>query len=520
MNNPMALELRGVSKAFDGRRVLHDIDLQLRAGEVHALLGQNGSGKSTLIKILAGYHPPERGAGGVVHGEPFELGDAASAREAGIRFIHQDLGLVGDLDVVDNLALGDRYTRRWWLSDRQERRAAQALLMEFDVDIDGATLVRSLAPAQQTLVALVRAIRRGIDARGLLVLDEPTASLPSHEVKHLFALIRQIRERGGTVLYVTHRLPEVFEVADRVTVLRDGRHVCTEPIEALDHDSLVERIVGRPLSAFYATPPPVREDVVLEASEMSGGSVTSASLTIHSGEIVGVTGLVGSGYEDLLYLIFGGGRHSRTGGTVTVAGVGTLSGAGPHESILAGLALAPADRKRLSAIPEWTLRENVTLPLLHARGPLRWMTTRRERADAQVWLDRLQVTPAEPERMFSSLSGGNQQKVVLSRWLRCGAEAFLLDEPTAGVDVGSKQAIYAAIADAAREGAAILMASSDPEELCAVCDRVLVMRNGALAVTLAGDGLTPDSLAHEVIRETPPSLPSPAIDERNRALHV
>jgi ribose transport system ATP-binding protein len=484
------LVIEGLSKTFGGQRALDGVSLELRQGEVHALLGQNGSGKSTLIKILAGYHRPDAGRA-LLNGRPLELGSTDGARDGGIRFIHQDLGLIEQHDTVDNLALGSSYASRWWISDRAARNEARSYLADFGVDLDVSAPLHDHSPALKAMVAILRALRGGIGQGGLLVLDEPTVSLTAQDVELLFRLIREIRERGGTVLYVTHRLGEVFEIADRVTVLRDGRRVATEPVSVLNHDRLAEMIVGRPLSAFYPELPPPRAEVVLSVDNLTGAAVAGVSFDLHRAEVLGVTGLVGSGYDELLYLVFG--ATSATAGNVSVA-AGQVHPLDPSTAIDAGIAFAPADRKRHAAIMSWTLRENVTLPSLRPRGVARWMSERIARGDAGSWLDRLAVRPATPETMFSSLSGGNQQRVVLARWLRCGAKVFLLDEPTNGVDVGAKHGLYEALAEAATEGAGLVVASGDAEELCAICDRVLVMQSGRVAIELEGPQLTVDNI--------------------------
>lgn len=504
-----ALVLAGVTKTFAGQRALDGVGLELRRGEVHALLGQNGSGKSTLIKVLAGYHRPDAdaGASAAVHGRDLPLGSPHATREAGIRFIHQDLGLIPDLDVVDNLALGGGYASGWWISDRGERAAARRLLARYGADIDVDAPVGSLRPSAQTIVAIVRALRGGMDGRGILVLDEPTVALPAEETEQLFAVLRGLRERGNAILYVTHRLSEIFEIADRVTILRDGRHVRTGAVADFDHDSLVEAIVGRRLEASSPQAGPAAAEEVLAVDGLRGGAVEDLSMVVRRGEIVGVTGLVGSGFEDLPYLLFGA-RASQTG-AVAIDGE-PVRPLAPRTAIARGLAFAPADRRRLSAMPAWTLRENVTLPKLPRSRVARWMSARSEARDAAPWLERLGVVPGGPETVFSSLSGGNQQRVVLARWLRCGASAFVLEEPTNGVDVAAKREIYAALAGAAADGAAILMTSSDGEELCNVCDRVIVLRDGRIAASLSGEQRTPEAvLAASTASTTTPTTGSP-----------
>ncbi|XVQ06446.1 sugar ABC transporter ATP-binding protein [Spirillospora sp. CA-255316] len=488
-----ALVVRNLSKAFNERPALRAAGLDVRAGEVHGLVGQNGCGKSTLIKILAGYHEPDPGAEAAVYGNRFGLGDRGAAHAAGLRFIHQDLGLVGELSAVDNLALGESYTTRWWLSDRRERRAARALLAEYAVDIDVDAPVRTLSPAQQTFVAIVRALRGGLDGGNVLVLDEPTAALPDSEVQHLFGLLRGLRTRGVAIVLVTHRLSEILDLADRVTVMRDGRTITTCDVDGLSHDALAELIIGRSVEAFYPSTGTSRTEPVLRVEGVHGGGVAGASLTLHSGELVGVAGVVGSGYEDLLGLIFGARRR---GGTVHLADVAV--GPSPWAAVRAGIAYAPADRKRLSALVTWTLRENITLPSLRSRFA-GWLSERAESSETASWLHRVQVN-AEPERGFWTLSGGNQQRVVLARWLRHNARVMLLDEPTNGVDIGARHAIYEALAAAKKNGTAILAASSDVEELAAICDRVLVMRDGEIAAELDRDQLAVDTILAESLK--------------------
>jgi ribose transport system ATP-binding protein len=494
-----ALTLTNVSKAFSGDFALRGVDLELHGGEVHALLGQNGSGKSTLIKVLAGYHRPEPGSVGLRNGVPFELGSANAAHEVGLRFIHQSPAAIGEFDLTDNLALGESYTGRWWLSDRRERRATKQVFAEYGIEVDPAVPLAALGPAQQTMTAIVRALHHGTPG-GILILDEPTAALSARESERLFSLIRRIRAQGSTVLYVTHRLHEVFEIADRITVLRDGRRIRTWPVEELTPDGLVRVILGGGLESLDAKPPAPKHKVALEVKDLGGLIVQDTSLRVHEGEIVGVTGLSGSGVEELLHLIFGVGE--RLEGEIVVNGQPTRCGS-PREAIAAGLAFAPGDRQELGGLQEWTVRENLTLPSLRPRGVLRWLSERTERGDVGEWIWRFGVDPTDPEARLSSLSGGNQQKVVLAKWLRCGASVFLLEEPTAGVDVGAKAAIYTALNEVASQGAAVLIASSDAEELASICDRVLVMRTGRIVASLEGGSRTVPRIIAESVDVEP-----------------
>ncbi|MDF5753447.1 sugar ABC transporter ATP-binding protein [Spongiactinospora sp. TRM90649] len=496
---PVVLSIGSLSKTFPAQKALDDVDLELRAGEVHCLLGQNGSGKSTLIKILAGYHSADPGATVTLNGAPMTLGGTATPERA-VAFIHQDLGLVAELDAVDNLALGNRYAGRWWLSGRRERRAAARLLSEFEVDLDPGRPLAAATPGQQTMVAIVRAVAATDGAPALLVLDEPTASLPQHQVDQLFDLVRKLRDRGAAILYVTHRLREVFQIGDRVTVLRDGRRITTRPVDTVDDaDELVRLIIGRKPTEFSPPLPASNSEVLLSASGVAGDQVADFSLEVRAGEIVGVSGLIGSGYDQALGLTFGARR--RSGGEVRLGGRAVPADR-PDKAINAGLAYAPADRKRLSTIPAWTVRENLTLPRLPAVGPARWLGQRFERREARPWIERLDVVPADPDRQLALLSGGNQQKVVLARWLRVDARVLLLDEPTSGVDAGAKASIYDALADIAAQGRAVVLSSSDAEELCAVCDRVLIMRHGAVRAVLEKGDLSVARIVSETIRDS------------------
>jgi ribose transport system ATP-binding protein len=505
---PMKLSVTGLTKTFQGQRALDEVGLELRAGEIHCLLGQNGSGKSTLIKVLAGYHSPEAGAA-LVDGQDLELGSAAAAHSRGLRFIHQDLALIDTLSVYDNLALGNDYTGRFWLSESREKRHAKKIFTKYGVAIDAGAELGQLGAASRTMTAIVRALHHGDATNGILVLDEPTASLSEVEKDHLFAMLRDVKAQGGTMLYVTHRLHEVFELADRVTVLRDGRSVGTREVAELNHDSLVEMILGRSVDSFYPEPPTPGKDAVLEVSGLAGGNVTEFSGSVMANEIVGIVGLDGSGAGDIPQLIFG--ATPRTAGEIRLDGK-SCNPRAPWDAIKKGFAFVPGDRKRLGGVSDWTLRENLTLPKILGKGPLRWLAPKWEGKEVASLLERLEVKPNDTEAGFSSLSGGNQQKIVIARWLRCGARAYLMDEPTAGVDVGAKSAIYKALREVAAGGAGVLMTTSDLEEACAVCDRVYVVHEGRVAAELRGAALTVDNLLGEMLR--------PAISSKENTINA
>jgi ribose transport system ATP-binding protein len=482
MTGEPLLTVRDLSKSFGGTHALKGVSLDVRAGEVHGLVGQNGSGKSTLIKILSGYHAPD-------------AGEVAMAADSALDFVHQDLGLVPTMSALENLRVGRYETGRLHhIKWRSERRRVAALLQRFDLDIDPETPVERLSQAERAIVAIMRAINdlEEHHGAGVLVLDEPTAALPAHEVGRLFSAVRRISDSGSGVLFVTHNLDEVFEITDRVTVLRDGAKVRTATTAELDEKGLIELIIGRELGEMYPVVAGRVADAALDVKGLSGAVVENLTFTSHRGEIVGLTGLVGAGHDEVPYLVYGASVPSA--GTVAVEGH-VLDRPGPARSLAAGLVLLPADRHRLSAIPGATVKENVTLPVLgqFRRGPR--LDHRAERTAVQEVLARFDVRPADPDRPLVKLSGGNQQKALLARSLRMNPRVLLLHEPTQGVDVGARRGIFEMLRDAVGGGASIVYASIEYEDLANVCDRVLVFRRGRLVAELEGESLTQEAIA-------------------------
>jgi ribose transport system ATP-binding protein len=497
------LEISNLSKTFPGQRALKEVDFDLRPGEVHALIGQNGSGKSTLIKVLAGYHKPDEGATATVSSEPFQLGDAASAFAAGLRFVHQDLGLVPALGALDNLALGRGYHkgRSGTIAWRKEAEGGRKTLRQLGYDFDLKTPVSRLTASERTGIAIARALEDWSGYVKVLVLDEPTASLPAAEAERLFEVIRTVKASGVAIVYVSHRFAEVLEIADRITVLRDARKVATIPASELDENSLIELTIGRALKALEAAHEIEHElhadEPILTVRGLAGNVIESLDFEVHAGEIIGVAGVTGSGREEVAGLIFG--AQPRTG-EVRVDGK-VVPPLRPDICVKRAMAFVPAERLSNAALKDMTLRENITIGQLKPFYNLKGLRKKAEREEALTWLEKLDVVPKDPEARLITLSGGNQQKVMMARALRLEPRVLVLDEPTQGVDVGAKAAIHAIVEQAAQIGAAVLVMSTESEELLGLCNRVIVLINGRAARSFRSDEITADELTELTMRE-------------------
>jgi ribose transport system ATP-binding protein len=490
------LELRGLTKSFAGVRVLSSVDLSVRRGEVHALIGQNGSGKSTIIKILSGYHAPDEGEvfmrGARV---PLPMRPGQSAR-FGLRFLHQDVGVVRTMTVLENLRIGrfrtTGYGRLRW---RDERQAARETLAEMQLDLDPDTIVQDVPPAERALIGFMRAIQEMDHDRGeVLILDEPTAFLPAPSVEKIFAAIRNVARRGSSVVFVSHRLDEIMTIADRTSVLRDGRMIETIVNKNTDQRRLVTTMLGRELDALYPQRSTTHGRRRLRLEAVSGRVANNVTFDVNEGEIVGLTGLLGMGHDEIPYLAVGAVRASV--GTVSVK-ESPLPALTPGSAIAARIAFLPADRQRQSGIPKATLLENVVMTngsRFVRNGMLRH---RAERSAVEKLLAQFDVRPPEPDRLLATLSGGNQQKALLGKWLQTDPAVLLLHEPTQGVDIGSRQQILQIIADVAASGAAVLIASSEYDELAHLCHRVLIFRHGQVARELTGADLTEARIAEQ-----------------------
>jgi ABC-type sugar transport system ATPase subunit len=487
------LRISGLSKTFPGTRALIDASLDIRPGEVHAMIGQNGSGKSTLIKTLAGYHRADPGAVAELGGEQFAIGHDVPD---GLRFVHQDLGLVHELNAMDNLALRGGFIsgaggRIHW---REQEQETYRLLDRFNVELDIHRPLAEATPVQRTVVAIVAALQGWQGGEGVLVLDEPTALLPQEEVERLFAMVREVARAGTSVLYVSHRLDELFEIADRVTVLRAGRVVTTLPMAEVDGRGLASLMVGEDVDPDYRAPVADRPDapVVLSLRDVRGHRLRGVDLDVHRGEILGIAGLAGTGMQELPYVIAGCPRFEASGriqlpqrsdAWVDVADAETL-----------GIPIVPADRAREGVVAEFAVRENLTLSILGRLGTRGKLGLREERAVVEHWMEELGIVTAGSDALISTLSGGNQQKVVVARCLVREPDLLVLSEPTAGVDIGTRVALYDLIARLARGGLTVVVSSTDLGDLLAMCTRVVVLRDGRVATELGADGLTEHAL--------------------------
>lgn len=500
-DQPAALHLTQLSKTFGGQKALDGASLEVAPGEVHGLLGQNGSGKSTLIKVLAGFHPPDPGSRLKICGTDVALPLSPGAfRHYRMSFVHQHLGLMPTLTVLENLLVGRLAERQdWAINWTAERRAAVARFAAYGIDLDPDARVADIAPVERALLAIVRAAgeiaeESGI-GNGLLVLDEPTPFLPKRDVEQLFRLVRQVVARGASVIFVSHDVDEVMEITDRATVLRDGRVVTTLETASARKTDFIEAIVGRSL---VAVPPPdaplSRGSSHAVVHALSGGGVEGFSLDLVPGEVVGLTGLIGSGYDEVPYLLYG--ARTARGGSLDLAGEGTdLTEMTPAKAIALGVVLIPADRANAGVIGPLPISDNVTMPTL-ATVFSRWMLNRRAMvASAGAMNRRFEVRPDDPTLPIASLSGGNQQKVVLAKWFQMDPKLILLDEPTQGVDIGARQTVFGHIRAAAERGAAVLCASSDYEQLAAICSRVLIFSAGRVIATLDGAAISKDAIA-------------------------
>jgi ribose transport system ATP-binding protein len=492
-SDPPILALRGVSKTFGATQALRRVDLSVRSGEIRALLGHNGSGKSTLIKILAGYHEPDPGAEVDIKGRPATLGS-----DLGISFVHQELGLAPALTVTENLGVQGATGSRGLvlpIRARRERRRARELLGALSVSLDVRAPVAALNGAERAVLAIARALATlPANETGLLVLDEPTALLAKHEVDIVLAAVNRVKERGYGVLFVSHRLEEVRRIASTVTVLRDGEVITDGRMEQIDDAEIVrmlvdsdQPIVHRPRQERTAG----SREPMLSVTSLGGRIAQDVSFDLHEGEVLGVAGLVGAGHEELPELLAGA-RRRRSGQVFLQAR--SVSGS-TRRHMRAGIVLLPGDRKRQGGVAAATMRENLSLPSLSRHFRAGWLRRGSEREAVRDVLQTFAVRPTDPEALFGQLSGGNQQKALLGKWLGMGASVVILHEPTSGVDVGARAQIIERIKATADQGGSFVVVSSDFGDLVEMCDRVLICKAGRVVKELQSGAITEHAIA-------------------------
>ena len=490
------LSFRGLSKTFGNTKALDGIDFDVLPGEVHALVGQNGSGKSTLIKLLSGLHAADEGSVGFYDGEPLDLTVTSARRSANIHVVHQDPGLIHQMSTVENLILvhGGNAGSRARIDWKAEAESARKILSRFDIEVDVRRPLSEASPVERAIVAIaIAASGFGEGTAPLLVLDEPTAILPHHEVERLLDLVKQLKAQGVSVLYVSHRLSEIFEICDRVTVLRDARLVGTRHVRETSQHGLAELMVGGKLAEQISAGegPAATSRVALEIQSLSTQALAGVDLEIRRGEIVGIAGFPGSGAEDILAVLSASevgpvsGRVRFGGPDGTWLQAGRLGTARPP--------LVPADRLRHGVVPQLSVRENLTLSVLGRLGRVR-ISARRESALLSAWTAKLSIKAPSGDDLITTLSGGNQQKVVLAQCLASDPNVLLLSEPTAGVDIGTRQAIYQLLHGLAAEGLAVLVSSTDPGDLLSLCHRIVVINEGSVVAELDQDAMSESNL--------------------------
>ncbi|WP_019638752.1 sugar ABC transporter ATP-binding protein [Paenibacillus fonticola] len=484
------LEMHHISKTFGGTHALKGINFELKAGEIHALLGENGAGKSTLIKILGGIHKPDKGEI-IIDGKIADIDNVQSAQSYGIGIIHQEIVLVPYLSVADNIFLGREPVTKWGFKDKKQIYSrAQEMVVQLGLNIDVNTLVGELTVAQQQLVEIVKAISFNVK---ILVMDEPTSSLSDEEVNHLFHTMEKLREKNVGIIYISHRLEELFKMSDRITVIRDGNYVGTKQTSETNSEDLVAMMVGRELESFYTRTYSVQDQEVLKVENLSCDNVfEDISFTVHKGEILGFSGLMGAGRSELMQTIFGASPYDR--GRIYLNGEEVFF-KNCSQAIEQGIAMVPEDRKGQGLVLENSVGFNITLSNLKRLMKNKLLVSEKKRKNQiNKYVSDLSIKTASSEIEVSSLSGGNQQKVVIAKWLATKPRLLILDEPTRGVDVGAKSEIYSIINQLANDGMAIIMVSSDLPEIINMCDSVCVMRNGKLVAQLSQSELSQENI--------------------------
>jgi len=475
LNTAPLLEMRNITKRFPGVLALSDVNFDARRGEVHALLGENGAGKSTLMKIIAGVYTRDNGDM-IFKGKHVHFSNPRQAQIAGITTIYQELNQVAQLSITENIFMGSEIERGVLLNWPEMHAQSRELLARLHLDIDPRTPIKNLGVAQQQMVEVARALHHKSD---LIIMDEPTSALSMREIDELFGIIRQLKESGVSIIYISHHLDETFELSDRITVLCDGRHIATQNTNTLNTDSLIRLMVGRDLSEQFPkeTSDPGRE--ILRVENLNQGTrLNNINFSVHAGEVLGIAGLVGAGRTELVRAIFG--ADPIDSGKILIDGKPVKIGS-PRDAILNGIGLLTEDRKQQGLVLRMSVRENTTLAILERLTALQFTNRRKESELTARYIKEIAIKTPSENQIVGNLSGGNQQKVVLGKWIATQPKILIFDEPTRGIDVGAKVEIYKLMNQLARQGVAILMVSSELPEVLGMSDRILVMREGRVA---------------------------------------
>ena len=493
--------LKGISKSFGGIAALSEVNLQLRGGEIHALMGENGAGKSTLMKILSGAYQKDDGRI-EINGRAVQIKSTHDSKALGIGIIYQEFSLVPELSVAENIFLGHLNKQGAWIRWKTMKAAAADLIEKIGFDISPSAQVKKLSIAEQQVVEIAKAL--AVDVK-VLVLDEPSAVLGPHEVQKLFVILRRLRSQGVAIVYISHRLEEIFTLADRITVLKSGRSSESLRTQDTDREAVIQQMLGRPLDAFF---PARTAEIGATRFQVTGLSlaekVEGIDLSVRSGEVVGIAGLVGSGRTETLQGIFS--ARKRTRGQMWLSGK-AVDPRSPHQAVALGIGMVPEDRKKQGLIPALPVGDNISLTNLKAiSGRMGFIRRKAERQKVDGLLRTLKVKARDAGVRANTLSGGNQQKVVLAKWLNRDCEVLLIDEPTRGVDVGAKVEIYHQMNRMAEAGLAMLVVSSETAELLGICDRIIVMRQGRVEGVLEKPAFSEENLLRLVLGETATSV--------------
>lgn len=487
MENEIVLSFKNITKRFPGVIALKDVSFDIKKAEVHCLVGENGAGKSTLIKILAGAYTLEEGEI-MIDGKKASFNNPHEATGHGIAVVYQELNAVNQLSIVDNLMLGKERSRFGFNMVKENVKEVLPYLKEININIDPNTRLSELSTAQRQMVMIAKAV--SLNAR-IIVLDEPTAMLSDNEVETLFGIVKLLKEKGVTIIYISHRMKEIFTIGDRVTVLKDGTHVATMDIKDTTIEQLVVKMVGRELDNTFPPKTRIMGEKILEVKKLTNGVIKNVNFELHKGEVLGISGLVGSGRTEVLRAIFGADNIYE--GEIILEGKKVRIGK-PSDAVKNKIGLVPEDRRHQGIVKVLSVKENITLIFSRLESVMGFMKKKKDNDTVNKFINELRIKTPTPLQLVGNLSGGNQQKVVVSKWLSIGPKVLLLDEPTQGIDVGAKAEIYQLIDKLAREGMGVIVVSSDMMEILNLCDTVLIMRSGKIVGKLCGEEASEESV--------------------------